>query len=79
LSSDNPQQFTIAPSDTSMSFDEAHKVVKSVVATIAGCRIIDVDPRNKIAIVEIPSGEVAALRSALGSGFLVDPNAPLRY
>jgi hypothetical protein len=79
LSSDTPQQFTVAARDASASFDETQQIIKTVLSATPGARVVDMDPRNRLAVVEIPGHLVDTVRHALGHRFVVDPNAPLRY
>jgi hypothetical protein len=58
-----------------MSFDEAKRIIRQV----PGVRVTDLDPKNRIAIIEVPEQLSAEVQGALESRFLVDPNAPLRY
>jgi hypothetical protein len=53
--------------------------LRTVFSATAGARLIDLDPRNRIAIIEVPDHLEAAVRAALGHRFVVDPNAPLKY
>ena len=69
----------MTPRDASTSFDETQETLRMVLSATPDARLIDSDPRNRIAIIEVPDHLVAAVRTALGHRFIVDPNAPLRY
>jgi hypothetical protein len=79
LSSGTHQQFTVTPRDASTSFEETQETLRMVLSATPGARMIDLDPKNRIAIIEVPDHLEAAVRAVLGHRFIVDPNAPLRY
>jgi hypothetical protein len=75
MNSSNNRLLTVSPRDDSMAFDEATRIIKNV----PGVRLTNVDPKNRIAIVEVPGHLQQAVKKALEHRFLVDENAPLRY
>jgi hypothetical protein len=58
-----------------MPFEEARRIV----AAVPGVRVTDADPKNRIAVIEVPENLAVAVQKALQARFLVDPNATLRY
>jgi hypothetical protein len=58
-----------------MLFEEARRII----AAIPGARVTDLDPKNRIAVIEVPAPLAAATKRALEDRFLVDPNATIGY
>ncbi len=79
MSSDASQEFTVAPRDASSSFEEAQEAISRALSAIPGVRVTDADPKNRIAIIEVPNDLVEEVRGALEDRFFVDPNARLRF
>jgi hypothetical protein len=79
LSSDSLTQFTVASRDATVPFETTLNSVRAAIAATPGARMVDIDKKNGVAVVELPGDRVAAIRGALGDGYLIDPNAPLTY
>ncbi|KIZ43721.1 MULTISPECIES: hypothetical protein [Rhodopseudomonas] len=69
----------MTPRDGSTSFDDAEAAIRQVLSDTPETKLVDLDRKNRIAVIEIPDQAVTAVRDALQSRFQIDPNAPLRF
>ncbi len=73
------EQFIIASRDPGKSVDLTLKAVEKALRSVPGSRVVSVDQKTGVVVVEIPSSEVNRVRTELGSGFMFDSNSGLRY
>jgi hypothetical protein len=73
------EQFIIASRDPSAPIDSTVQVVQRALQSAVGSRVVSVDRKTSIVVVEIPEFGVEQVRTALGSGFMFDPNSKLQY
>jgi hypothetical protein len=73
------EQFIIASRDASAPIDSSVKKVQEALQPAVGSRVVSVDRRTGVIVVEIPESEVERVRTALGNGFMFDPNPKLHY
>jgi hypothetical protein len=69
----------VTPRDSSLQFESAHAAILKDISNLPGARLIDVDPRNRLAVIEVPTQLSAQVHSTLADRFIVDANATLRY
>lgn len=73
------EQFIIASRDSSAAIDSTVQAVQHALQSTVGSRVVSVDRKTSIVVVEIPESGVEQVRTALGSGFMFDPNPKLHY
>jgi hypothetical protein len=73
------EQFIIASRDPSTPIDSTVRAIEKALQSAAGSRVLAVDQKTGVVVIEIPSSEAERVRTALGSGFLFDPNSKLHY
>jgi hypothetical protein len=73
------EQFIIASRDPSAPIDSTVRTVQDALQHAVGSRVVSVDRKTSIVVVEIPQPEVERVRTALGSAFMFDPNPKLHY
>lgn len=73
------EQFIIASRDPSAPIDSTIQAVQRALQSVVGSRVVSVDRKTSIVVVEIPESAVEQVRTALGSGFMFDPNSKLKY
>ena len=73
------EQFIIASRDPSAPIDSTVQAVRDALEYAVGSRVVSVDRKTSIVVIEIPGPEVERVRTALGSGFMFDPNPKLHY
>lgn len=74
-----PEQFIIASRDPGKPVSATMLAVERALQSAVGSRVVSVDRKTGVVVVEIPSSEVARVRAELGSDFMFDPNPQLRY
>ena len=72
------QQFTVAARKTA-PIDSTLEVTKRALESVPHARVVSVDRHTGIVVIELPGSEVERVRHELGSDFMFDPNAGLRY
>jgi hypothetical protein len=73
------EQFIIASRDQSAPIDSTVQAVQHALQSTVGSRVVSVDRKTSIVVVEIPESGVEQVRTALGSDFMFDPNPKLHY
>jgi len=76
---DAPKQFMVAPRNAAVPIETTLDAVKRALQQAPGSRVLSSDQKTGIVVVEVPEAGVDQVRNALGSGFMFDPNAELRF
>lgn len=75
----NRQSFTLASKDRDLSQEEMTDVVRTITASVPGILQTSFESETGVAVIEIPSQAVAAVKELLGERFNLDPNSPLGF
>jgi hypothetical protein len=73
------EQFIIASRDPGKPVSATVQAVQQALQSAIGSRVVSVDQKTGVVVVEIPESGVEQVRTALGSGFMLDLNQKLHY
>jgi hypothetical protein len=73
------EQFIVAPRNPSEPVSSTLQAIQKALQSAPGSRVVSVDYKTGVVVVEIPSSEVSRVRDELDGNFLFDPNAKLGY
>jgi hypothetical protein len=74
----SPRTFTVASRDAAAPFDLTIQAVESALRSLPSANIVRADRDIGVVIVQVPGHHIDQVRAALGDGFMIDPNAPLK-
>jgi hypothetical protein len=75
----SPRTFTVASRDAKAPVDRTIQAVEDALRPLPGATIVRTDREIGVVIIQIGDQQIEKIREELGDGFMVDPNATLKF